>query len=68
MLGPGGPQGGTRETCNCIAAVAADGKPAAIVDDVPVYASPIGAGLAGGVKDHGLAFDRCTPSREALSA
>jgi len=46
MLGPGGPQGGTRETCNCIAAVAADGKPAAIVDDVPVYASPIGAGFA----------------------
>jgi len=47
MPGPGGPQGGTRETCNWIAAAAvADGKPATIVDYVPVYASPIGAGFA----------------------
>jgi len=43
----GGPQGGTRETCNWIAAAAvADGKPATIVDYIPVYASPIGAGFA----------------------
>jgi len=47
MPGPGGPQGGTRETCNWIAAAAvADGKPATIVDYIPVYASPIGAGFA----------------------
>jgi hypothetical protein len=47
MPGPGGPQGGTREICNWIAAAAvADGKPATIVDYVPVYASPIGAGFA----------------------
>ena len=47
MPSPGGPQGGTRETCNWIAAAAvADGKPATIVDYVPVYASPIGAGFA----------------------
>jgi hypothetical protein len=43
----GGPQGGTREICNWIAAAAvADGKPATIVDYVPVYASPIGAAFA----------------------
>jgi hypothetical protein len=42
-----GPQGGTRETCNWIAAAAvAEGKPATIVDYVPLYASPIGAGFA----------------------
>ena len=47
MPGPGGPQGGTRETCNWIAAAAvADGKPATVVDYVPVYASPIGAAFA----------------------
>jgi Catalytic LigB subunit of aromatic ring-opening dioxygenase len=47
MPGPGGPQGGTRETCNWIAAAAvADGKPATVVDYVPIYASPIGAGFA----------------------
>jgi hypothetical protein len=47
MPGPGGPQGGTRETCNWIAAAAvADGRPAVVVDYVPVYASPIGAGFA----------------------
>jgi hypothetical protein len=47
MPSPGGPQGGTRETCNWIAAAAvADGKPATIVDYVPVYASPVGAGFA----------------------
>jgi aromatic ring-opening dioxygenase catalytic subunit (LigB family) len=46
LPGPG-PQGGTRETCTWIAAAAvADGKPATIVDYVPVYASPIGAGFA----------------------
>jgi hypothetical protein len=44
---PGGPEGGTRETCNWIAAAAvADGKPAIVVDYVPIYASPIGAGFA----------------------
>jgi len=43
----GGPRGGTRETCNWIAASAvADGKPATLVDYVPVYASPIGCGFA----------------------
>jgi catalytic LigB subunit of aromatic ring-opening dioxygenase len=47
MPGPGGPQGGTRETCNWIAAAAvADGERATIVDYVPLYASPIGAGFA----------------------
>jgi hypothetical protein len=42
----GGPQGGTRETANWIAAAAAAGKPATVVDYVPVYASPIGCGFA----------------------
>jgi Catalytic LigB subunit of aromatic ring-opening dioxygenase len=47
MPGFGGPQGGTRETCNWIAAAAVvDGCPATIEDYVPVYASPIGAGFA----------------------
>jgi hypothetical protein len=47
MPGPGGPQGGTRETCNwIIAAAVADGSRATVVDYVPVYASPIGAGFA----------------------
>ena len=47
MPGASGPQGGTRETCNWIAAAAvADGHPATIVDYVPVYASPLGAGFA----------------------
>jgi hypothetical protein len=43
----GGPQGGTRETCNWIAASAvADGQAHVIVDYIPVYASPIGAGFS----------------------
>jgi hypothetical protein len=42
----GGPQGGTREIANWIAAAAAAGKPATVVDYVPVYASPIGCGFA----------------------
>jgi hypothetical protein len=47
MPAPGGPGGGTRETCNWIAAAAvAEGTPATIVDYVPVYASPIGAAFA----------------------
>jgi hypothetical protein len=42
-----GPRGGTRETCNWIAAAAvAEGRPATLVDYVPIYASPIGAGFA----------------------
>jgi 3-O-methylgallate 3,4-dioxygenase len=42
-----GPQGGTRETCNWIAASAAmDGTPGVLIDYVPVYASPIGTGFA----------------------
>jgi hypothetical protein len=42
-----GPQGGTRETCCWIAAAAvAHGKPATVVDYVPVYASPTGLGFA----------------------
>lgn len=44
VLGYGG---GTGETRNWIAAAAvADGKPATIVDYVPIHASPIGAGFA----------------------
>ena len=47
MPGFGGPQGGTRETCNwIIAAAVADGTKNTIVDYVPVYASPIGAAWA----------------------
>ncbi len=47
MPGFGGPQGGTRETCNWIAAAGvADGSRATVVDYVAVYASPIGAGFA----------------------
>jgi hypothetical protein len=47
MPGPGGPQGGTRETCNWIAAAAvAEGTPATVVDYVAVYASPVGAAFA----------------------
>jgi hypothetical protein len=43
----GGPQGGTREICNWIAAAAvAEGKTATIVDRVPIYASPIDAAFA----------------------
>jgi hypothetical protein len=43
----GGPQGGTRETCNWIAAAgAAEGRTATIVDRVPIYASPIDAAFA----------------------
>jgi hypothetical protein len=46
LPGLGGPQGGTRETCCWIAAAAvADGVPATVVDYVPLYASPIGAGF-----------------------
>lgn len=42
-----GPQGGTRQTCNWIAAAGvSDGSPSTIVDYVPVYASPIGAAFA----------------------
>jgi Catalytic LigB subunit of aromatic ring-opening dioxygenase len=41
-----GPQGGTRETANWIAAAAVAGKPATVVDYVPVYSSPIGCGFA----------------------
>jgi hypothetical protein len=42
-----GPQGGTRETCCWITAAAvADGKPATVVDYVPIYASPIGVAFA----------------------
>ena len=47
MPGPGGPQGGTREACTWIAAAAvAEHRPAVVVDYVPVYASPVGAGFA----------------------
>lgn len=42
----GGPQGGTREIANWIAAAAVAGKPGTLVDYVPVYASPIGCGFA----------------------
>src|SRR5262245_3432925 len=47
MPGFGGPQGGTRETCNWIAAAATvEGATATIVDRVPIYASPIDAAFA----------------------
>lgn len=47
MPGAIGPQGGTRECCNWIAAGAvAEGHPSTIVDYVPVYASPLGAAFA----------------------
>jgi len=43
----GGPQLGTREYCNWVAAAAVvDGRPWTIVDYVPVYASPCGMGFA----------------------
>jgi hypothetical protein len=43
----GGPQGGTREICNWIAAAGvAEGITATIVDRVPIYASPIDAAFA----------------------
>ena len=43
----GGPQGGTRETCNWIAAAGVvEGSTATIVDRVPIYASPIDAAFA----------------------
>ena len=42
-----GPRGGTRETCNWIAAAAVvDGSPATLLDYIPIYASPIGAAFA----------------------
>jgi hypothetical protein len=47
MPGPGGPQGGTRETCAWIAAAGVtDGRPHVVVDYVPAYASPVGNGFA----------------------
>ena len=47
MPGFGGPQGGTRETCNWITAAAvADGTRSVIVDYIPVYASPVGVAFA----------------------
>jgi len=47
LLPSRGPQGGTREFCNWIAAAAVvDGKPAKVLDYVPVYSSPVGAGFA----------------------
>jgi hypothetical protein len=47
MPGPGGPENGTRETCNwIIAAATVEGSGAEVIDYVPVYASPIGAGFA----------------------
>jgi catalytic LigB subunit of aromatic ring-opening dioxygenase len=47
LLDAGGPRGGTRETCNWIAAAAVvEGTPATLVDYIPIYASPIGAAFA----------------------
>jgi hypothetical protein len=47
MTTSSGPQGGTRQVCNWIAAAAiAEGCAWTTVDYVPVYASPIGAGFA----------------------
>jgi hypothetical protein len=52
-----GPRGGTRETCNWIAAAAVvEGRPGTLVDYVPIYSSPIGAAFAywSGGSDAGL--------------
>ncbi len=47
MPGFGGPQGGTREICNWIAAAGvAEGSRSTIVDYIPIYSSPIGAGFS----------------------
>ena len=47
LPGASGPQNGTREVCNWIAASAVgEGKLATLVDYVPIYASPIGAAFA----------------------
>ncbi len=47
MPGFGGPQGGTREICNWVAAAgAAAGSRSTIIDYVPVFASPVGAGFS----------------------
>lgn len=47
LPGAPGPQGGTREWCNWLAAVGAtEGRPVQILDYVPVYASPVGIGFA----------------------
>lgn len=47
MPGFGGPQGGTRETCNWITASAtADGVKNTVVDYIPVYASPVGVAFS----------------------
>ncbi len=42
-----GPQGGTRETCNWIAATGVGGgAPSEVVDYILVYASPIGVSFS----------------------
>lgn len=42
-----GPQGGTHEICNWIAAAGAvEGRTATLVDRIPVYASPIDTAFA----------------------
>lgn len=47
LPGPGGPQFGTRESlCWVVAAAAAEGHTAVVVDYIPVYASPVGNGFA----------------------
>jgi hypothetical protein len=47
MPGFGGPQGGTREICNWVAAAGvADGSRSTIIDYIPVYASPVGAAFS----------------------
>jgi aromatic ring-opening dioxygenase catalytic subunit (LigB family) len=44
---PGGPQGGSRETlCWIAAAATAEGRPAVVVDYIPIYASPVGSAFA----------------------
>jgi hypothetical protein len=49
---PGGPQGGTRETCNWIGASAvAEGRSHTVVDYVPIYASPVGAAFSWMIED-----------------
>ena len=47
MPGFGGPQGGSRESCNWIAAAAVvEGTTATIIDRVPIYASPCDTAFA----------------------
>lgn len=52
LPGARGPQGGTREWCNWLAAAGAtEGRPAQILDYIQVFASPVGIGFASSIGD-----------------